>query len=136
MDEWKKIEKEFAQGMHAVQLLLIATLLFGALLAGLVLLLGPVGSLAIPAAVIIALVIVGLLFAKPIQKQRVRRKKIQSGTHCAFCKDLLAEKSTNVCPGCGSIQHEDCFNINGGCSTFSCKHASKNITSESMKHRA
>ncbi len=43
------------------------------------------------------------------------------GKICPFCKTEITETDTvKECPVCGIPHHEDCWNENGGCTTFGC----------------
>lgn len=39
---------------------------------------------------------------------------------CQVCGDPLATGTLHDCPACGTTHHSDCWDFNGGCSTFGC----------------
>lgn len=133
-DEETKWRDGFREGMKTVQLTLLGTFLFAGALALLVFKLGPIFGPIITALLIYLGVVAVTVYilARTVRYLKVRRKKKQDSLCCAFCKDMLkAVEST--CPSCGSVYHQECFRINGGCSTYACTLSKRDVVSEKAK---
>lgn len=56
------------------------------------------------------------------------------GKVCPVCKQKINEQDTvMVCPDCDMPHHADCWEMNGGCSTFACAQQGTVKTKESME---
>ena len=48
------------------------------------------------------------------------------GKICPVCKsNIAAIDNVTVCPECDMPHHTECWNMNGGCSTFACPQQGK-----------
>ncbi|MGE5380209.1 MAG: RDD family protein [Methylocystaceae bacterium] len=46
------------------------------------------------------------------------------GKKCPYCQQFIEnEGEAIICSGCGNPHHQDCWNENGGCTTFGCRFA-------------
>lgn len=57
----------------------------------------------------------------PINNDVVRANKKYEGQSCAICKrEIILGDLIHVCPNCQSINHEECWQNEGGCNSLSC----------------
>ena len=123
-DEKRKVDDAFASGIRLILLVIVATSLLAGGLAFFLLRFGPIlGSTLSIASTIGIVVILGFVFARTVRRIQVRRKSMQRGLRCAYCKDDLVDASVSICPACGSIFHHECLRT-FGCATFACSKAS------------
>ena len=83
------------------------------------------GSVVTALAVLTGLFLVVYIFGRTLGRLRVRKKKALTAVRCGYCKDEIDANKAMRCPSCGSTHHEECYQINQGCSTFACAHAAK-----------
>lgn len=57
----------------------------------------------------------------PVNNDVIRANKKYEGQFCAICKKEIAlGEFIHICPNCQSVNHEDCWNNEGGCNSLSC----------------
>jgi hypothetical protein len=128
-----EFDRDFAHGLHTVQVILLGVLVWGGAVAFILFRIGPIfGSIIMTIAILLALAIVVYMFGRTLHAVTIRRKKVQPSLHCAYCKDAIHGKQTIACPSCGSVQHEDCYRANG-CATFACKNSREMPVLETQK---
>ena len=60
----------------------------------------------------------------------IKANKKYEGQFCKICKkEIQIGDLIHICPNCQSINHEDCWNMEGGCNNFSCQSLSSKKTS-------
>jgi uncharacterized CHY-type Zn-finger protein len=93
------------------------------------------GSVILPYILGVALVSASILLVVMVVMPRVRKfesitmEEVEQkliGATCPYCGDLIKGnqiKNVKVCPICETPHHEECWNENGGCTTFGCEMA-------------
>lgn len=57
----------------------------------------------------------------PLNNGVIRANKKYEGQSCAICKrEIFLGDLIHICPKCQSINHEECWNNEGGCNSLSC----------------
>lgn len=63
----------------------------------------------------------------PLNNEIIKANKKYEGQFCAICKrEIYLGDLIHICPNCQSINHEDCWNNEGGCNSLSCNSLSSN----------
>ena len=62
----------------------------------------------------------------PVNNDVIRANKKYEGQTCAICKkEIVLGEFIHICPNCQSINHEECWNNEGGCNSLSCNSLSR-----------
>ena len=62
----------------------------------------------------------------------IRANKKYAGQTCNICKkEIELGETIHICPNCHGINHEDCWQNEGGCPKFSCNSLSNNYQNNS-----
>ena len=57
----------------------------------------------------------------PINNDVIKANRKYEGQTCAICKkEIFLGDLIHICPNCQSINHEECWENEGGCNNFSC----------------
>ena len=71
----------------------------------------------------------------PINNDVIKANKKYEGQICAICKkEIYLGDLIHICPDCQSINHEDCWQNDGGCSSLSCNSLSSSPNNSSFNN--
>ena len=71
----------------------------------------------------------------PVSNDVIRANKKYAGLECAICKtEISLGDLIHICPKCQSINHEKCWQNEGGCNSFSCNSLSSSSNNSSLNN--